>query len=398
MSYTDESERPPSFRLESPMTTASEIHGHCDDRFSAVREAFGKNFEQGLELGASFSAVIDGEPVIDIWAGDRDEQGNPWERDTIVNVYSTTKAMAALSTLMLVDRGELDLDAPVASVWPEFAAAGKEAIPVRQLLSHTSGLAGWEQPITLEQLYDWSYSTGLLAAQAPLWEPGTASGYHALTHGHLLGEVVRRVSGRSLGTFYREEVAQPLDVDFHIGLPEEHESRVGRLVAPPEASLAAAGGGLNEVAAKVLGNPPLRGDDANSRAWRAAEIPAANGTGNARAVARVAGVLANGGSADGVRLLGPETLAKLIEEQSHGPDLVLGLPIRFGLGFGLTSKDLPIGPNPRTFFWGGWGGSLVIVDPDARLGLSYVMNKMGSGTMGDVRAFNILAALYPSLA
>jgi CubicO group peptidase (beta-lactamase class C family) len=379
------------------MSTVPEIHGHCDERFAAVREAFGKNFEQGLELGASFSAVIGGEPVIDLWAGDRDAQGRPWEQDTIVNVYSTTKAMAALSTLMLVDRGELDLDAPVASVWPEFGTAGKQAIPVRQLLSHTSGVAGWEQPITLEQLYDWDYSTGLLAAQAPFWEPGTASGYHALTHGHLLGEVVRRATGRSLGTFYREEVALPLGVDFHIGLPEEHEPRVGDLVAPPEASLAASGPDVGTVATKVLGNPPLRGEDANSRAWRSAEIPAANGTGNARAVARVAGVLANGGSADGVRLLGEDTLAKVVEEQSHGIDLVLGVPIRFGLGFGLTSKELPIGPNPRTFFWGGWGGSLVIVDPDARLGISYVMNKMGSGTLGDTRAFSILSALYPAL-
>jgi CubicO group peptidase (beta-lactamase class C family) len=375
-----------------------EIHGHCDERFAAVRAAFVENFEQGDEVGASFAAVLDGEPIVDLWAGDRDATGRPWERDTIVNVYSTTKTMAALATLMLVDRGLLDLDAPVASVWPEFAAAGKSRIPVRNLLSHTSGLAGWEKPITLETLYDWDASTALLAAQAPFWEPGTQSGYHALSHGHLLGEVLRRVDGRSLGTFFRDEVAKPLGVDFHIGLPEEHEPRVGALIAPAESALGQALAPPGSVAAKVFGNPPLRGEDANQRAWRAAEIPAANGTSNARAVARVAGVLANGGSADGVRLLGEETLAKVLEEQSYGRDLVLGLPVRFGLGFGLTSKDLPIGPNPRTFFWGGWGGSLVVFDLDARLGFSYVMNKMGPGTMGDLRAFNMAIGLYTSLA
>ncbi len=380
------------------MPDVPEIHGHCDDRFAAVREAFAKNFEQGLEVGASFSAFLEGEPVVDLWAGDRDANGRPWQEDTIVNVYSTTKAMAALSTLMLVDRGELDLDTPVASVWPEFAAAGKERIPIRNLLSHTSGMAGWEQELKLEDLYDWDYSTGLLAAQAPMWEPGTQSGYHALTHGHLLGEVVRRVTGRTIGTFFKEEVAEPLGVDFHIGLPEQHEDRVGELVPPPESALGAQQPNAGSVASRVLGNPPLRGEDANCRAWRAAEIPAANGTSNARAVARVAGVLANGGSQDGVHLMGEQTLAKTIEEQSYGTDLVLGLPIRFGLGFGLTAKEMPLGPNPRTFFWGGWGGSLVIVDPDARVGFSYVMNKMGATTMGDARAFNLVGAVYSSLS
>jgi CubicO group peptidase (beta-lactamase class C family) len=375
-----------------------EIHGHCEDRYAAVREAFRKNFEQGLELGASFSAVVGGETVVDLWAGDRNERGEAWEEDTIVNVYSTTKAMAALSTLMLVDREELDLDAPVASVWPEFGAAGKDRVLVRQLLSHTSGVAGWEKQIRVEDLYDWEYSTGLLAEQAPMWEPGARSGYHALSHGHLLGEVVRRVSGRSLGTFFREEVAEPLEADFHIGLPEEHEPRVGELVAPPDSTLNAAARAEGSVAAKVLGNPAMRGSDANTRAWRAAEIPAANGTGNARAVARIVGALADGGRGGDTRLLSEDTLAQVVEEQSYGTDLVLGLPIRFGLGFGLTSKELPIGPNPRTFFWGGWGGSLVVVDPDAGLGFSYVMNKMGSGTMGDTRGFAIALALYASLA
>jgi CubicO group peptidase (beta-lactamase class C family) len=369
----------------------TQIHGQCDPRFAPVREAFQKNFDQGLEVGASFSAVLEGETVVDLWAGDRNERGEPWQEDTIVNVYSTTKTMTALSALWLVQRGQLDVDAPVASVWPEFAAAGKAEIPVRHLLSHNSGLSGWAEKLALEDLYDWEKCTRLLAAQAPFWEPGTASGYHAITQGYLVGEVIRRVSGRSVGTLFRDEIAKPLGADFHIGLPAEHEHRVGELIAHEEANLAANVADPDSVAGRTLGNPPMRGDDANTRAWRAAEIPAANGTSNARAVARVAGAVSNS------QLLDDATLALLLEEQSHSEDLVLGLPVRFGLGFGLTSEQLPIGPNPRTFFWGGWGGSLAVFDPDARLGFSYVMNKMGSGTMGDLRAFTVATALYASL-
>jgi CubicO group peptidase (beta-lactamase class C family) len=375
------------------------IQGHCAPRFAAVREAFERNFDQGLEAGASFSAVLDGERVVDLWGGHADAEGaRAWEADTIVNVYSTTKAMAALCTLMLVDRGALDLDAPVAKVWPEFAAAGKESVRVRHLLSHTSGLPGWEEAIGVDDLYDWDGVCGRLAAQAPWWEPGAKSGYHALTHGFLLGEMVRRVEGRSLGAFFRKEVAEPLGADFHIGLAEEHEPRVGEMLPPPDSALAAGAAVTpGSVAERVLGNPPLTGDVANRRAWRAAEIPAANGQGNARSVARIAGALACGGTLDGVRLLGPATLEKTIEEQCYDTDLVLGLPVRWGLGFGLTAKELPIGPNPRTFFWGGWGGSLIVVDLDARLGFAYVMNKMGATTMGDLRAFGPALATFGAL-
>jgi CubicO group peptidase (beta-lactamase class C family) len=381
------------------MSQAYEIQGHCSPRFAAVRDAFEHNFAQGLEAGASFAAVLDGELVVDLWGGHADAQGErAWQADTIVNVYSTTKAMAALCTLMLVDRGALDLDAPVAKVWPEFAEAGKASVRVRQLLSHTSGLPGWDAALGVDDLYDWDRVCGLLAAQAPWWEPGTTSGYHALTHGFLLGEVVRRVEGRSLGAFFRKEVAEPLGADFHIGLAEEHEGRVGQMLPPLDSALAA-GAGIEpgSVAERVLGNPPLTGDVANRRAWRAAEIPAANGQGNARSVARIAGALACGGTLDGVRLLGPATLERTIEEQCYETDLVLGVPIRWGLGFGLTAKELPIGPNPRTFFWGGWGGSLVVVDLDARLGFAYVMNKMGATTMGDLRAFGPALATFGAL-
>ena len=220
------------------MTTP--IHGHCDPRFAAAREAFGKNFDNGMELGATACAVLDGEVVLDVWGGHADAaKTRPWAEDTLINVYSTTKAMAALSTLMQVDRGKLDLDAPVASVWPEFAAGGKEGVLVRHVLSHTSGVPGWEQKVDIDTICDWERSVALLAAQSPWWEPGTQSGYHALSHGHLLGEIVRRVAGRSLGTFFRDEVAGPLGADFHIGLPEEHEGRVAEMI-PPEQGLASA--------------------------------------------------------------------------------------------------------------------------------------------------------------
>jgi len=378
------------------VTSEAEVHGHCDPRFSGVKDAFARNFASGLEVGASFAATLDGEFVVDLWAGYADAaQQRPWERDTIVNVYSTTKAMTAICTLMLVDRGQLDLDAPVARYWPEFAQAGKGELPVRYLLSHTSGLAGFTEPIPVEVLYDWDRSVGLLAAQKPLWEPGKQSGYHSLTFGHLLGEVLRRITGQSLGSFFRDEVAGPLGADFHIGLPEEHEPRVGELIPPPQAEQERLV--LSSPLADVVDNPPMTGDIAGQRAWRAAEIPAANGHGNARSVARVASALACGGEVDGVRLLTLPTIERAIEEQCYGPDLVLGVPIRWGLGFGLTSKEMAIGPNPRTFFWGGWGGSAIVMDLDARLGFSYVMNKMSATTLGDVRAWGPASALWSSL-
>jgi CubicO group peptidase (beta-lactamase class C family) len=373
--------------------------GHCDRRFQGVREVFARNFEQGQEVGASFAAVLDGEFVVDIWAGHADAaRTRAWERDTIVNVFSTTKVMASTCTLMLVDRGALDLDSPAARYWPEFAEAGKERVLVRHLLSHTAGLPGWQEPIAVKELYDWERAVGLLAAQEPWWEPGTRSGYHSLTHGFLLGEVVRRVSGRSLGSFFREEVAEPLGADFHIGLPEEHEPRVGEMIPPSQAELGAAlESSPGSIAARMAGNPPLDAGEANTRDWRAAEIPAANGHGNARSVARVAAALACGGTLDGVTLMGPATLEKAIEEQCYSEDLVLGLPVRWGLGFGLTSKDLPVGPNPRACYWGGWGGSVVVMDLDARFAFSYVMNKMSAATMGDPRGLALAVAAFQGL-
>ncbi|MCB1028032.1 MAG: beta-lactamase family protein, partial [Microthrixaceae bacterium] len=208
----------------------TEIHGTCDDGFEPVRAAMAANFDQGQELGASVSVTLAGKPVVDLWAGDADESGRPWEADTIVNVYSTTKTMAASVMLMLADRGEIDFDAPVATYWPEFAANGKDGVLIRHVMAHNAGLSGFDPPLAPEDLYDEEAVEHHLAAQTPWWEPGTHSGYHAISQGNLEAGIVRRVTGRSIGTFFRDEVAGPLGADFHIGLPESEDGRVADLV------------------------------------------------------------------------------------------------------------------------------------------------------------------------
>ncbi len=378
----------------------AEIHGACAARFAGVREAFAANVAAGREVGASFAATLGGEPVVDLWAGHADAaRTRPWERDTIVNVFSTTKAVTALCAHMLVDRGQLDLDAPVARWWPAFAAHDKQAITPRQLLSHTAGLAAWHAPLAAEAFADWPALTAALAAETPWWEPGTASGYHALTFGYLVGELIRRIDGRLVGAFVRDEIAGPLGADFHIGLPASEDPRVAEMIPPSaeESAAAAPPPAPGSLTAAVLGNPPLRPEIANQPAWRRADIPAANGHGNARSVARIMAALACGGTLDGVRLLSRAAIERACEEQSYTRDLVLGFPIRWGLGFMLTSPTLPLSPNPHTFGHGGWGGSLGFADLDAGASWAYVMNKMTPGTAGDHRAVPLIQAFYAAL-
>jgi CubicO group peptidase (beta-lactamase class C family) len=377
-----------------------EVQGHCAPRFARVKDAFAKNFAVEHEVGASFAATVNGEPVVDLWGGDADAaRTRPWRSDSLANVWSTTKAMTAVCAHVLVDRGLLDLDKPVASYWPEFAAAGKGGIPVRYLLSHQAGLAGLSESLPAEAVLDWPRFCAALAAQKPLWEPGTRSGYHAITFGHLVGEVLRRIDGRTLGAFFRDEVGAKLGAEFWIGLPASEEPRVVEMIPPdPPAPLSEAPkpGDSNYELRRALANPSLTQTIANTRAWRAAEVPAANGQANARGAARVMAALACGGSLDGVRLMSEATLARASSEQCYGRDLVLG-PMRWGLGFMLASKDLPLSPNPRTFGHGGWGGSFALADCDARVSLAYVMNRMSPGTTGDKRLGRLIRALYGGL-
>jgi CubicO group peptidase (beta-lactamase class C family) len=375
------------------------IKGYCEDRFESVKEEFQKNFENDLEVGASFAVTIEGKHVIDIWGGYADaEKTRPWEQDTIVNVYSTTKVMTSICIHILVDRGLLDLDAPVANYWPEFTQAGKENLPVKYLLSHTSGLAGWDKKFRTKKLYNWDLMVELLAAQKPWWEPGTKSGYHTVTFGYLLGELIRRITNKTVGTFFQEEVADPLNADFHIGVPEDQFGRIADLIPPPPIDLSTFGEiDPKSVAMRSLTNPMIDVLDTRTREWRMAEIPAANGHGNARSVSRVTAALACGGQLDGVRILSEKAIRRSIEEQSYGIDLVLNTPIRFGLGWGLQSKEIPIGPNENLFYWGGYGGSVVAVDLDEKMSIAYVMNKMVSTLTGDPRSENLINLLYQAI-
>jgi CubicO group peptidase (beta-lactamase class C family) len=378
-----------------------DISGRCRDGFGAVKDAFAENFAVEGDVGASVAVTIDGELAIDLWGGLQDEaKGVPWEEDTIINVFSTTKTMSCLSALVLASRGQLDVDAPVSTYWPEFAAAGKEnSVLVRHLLSHTAGLPGWDVRLDGTDLYDWDKVTSLLAEQAPWWEPGSKSGYHGISQGNLVGEVVRRVDGRTVGRFFAEEIAGPLGADFHIGLGPEHDHRVA-LVIPP-APLPTGPSGQVETPRDSIpyraANPRLVAEQSWELPWRRAEIPAAGGHGNARSVALAQSVVSAGGSARGVELLSSEVIDRIFDVQSAGRDLVLGIGVTFGVGYGLNSPRAPIAPNEHVCYWGGWGGSLVVNDVDAGFTMAYVMNRMGEGTVGDDRAHRILRAVYASL-
>lgn len=376
-----------------------EIEGSCDPRFEALRDVLQRNVDSGADLGASVAVVLHGEPVVDLWGGWSDtDRTVPWERDTLVNVWSSTKTMMALSALVLVERGELDLYQKVAHYWPEFAANGKADIEVRHLLSHTSGVSGWDQPVVVDDLYDWEKSTSMLAAQAPWWEPGTQSGYHALNQGHLVGEVVRRITGRKLGQFFADEIAGPLGADFHIGLAPSEFHRVSNVVPPPPLPIDWETIDLSSVLVKTFTGPAPDASVAWTPEWRQADIGAANGHGNARSVARVQSIITNGGEVDGVRLLSPATIEKIFDEQASGMDLVLGIESRFGMGFGLPNPSMPVPDGLRLCYWGGWGGSIVINDLTHGMTLTYMMNRMDSGLVGDTRGFDLIMAALAAVS
>lgn len=356
-----------------PLRQAARVQGFCPDRFRKVRETFEQNLRSGDDIGASFCVFIDGQPVIDMWGGYFDGNFNrPWEKDTIITTHSTTKTMTAMAALKLGDMGELDFNAPVAKYWPEFAAGGKSRIEVRQLLGHTSGLAGWTEDVTWADVYDLEKSSAMLARQEPWWAPGTASGYHGITQGHLVSGVISRITGLTLGKFFERHIAKPLNADYHIGTGREHDHRVAPFVqAVPEDAPTD-----NHLQARVAMNPNLSPQTSNSIAWRRAEIGAANGNGNARAIATIHSTLACG-SANGVRLLSDKGRYRALEVQSNGKDLIIEAPMKWGMGFALEMPS-EIFPNPRGHklaFWAGNGGSLGYVDFDARMSIAYVMNR-----------------------
>ncbi len=378
----------------------AEIHGTCGGRFEAVRGALARNLDSGEELGASIVVDIDGDVVVDMWGGFRDQARTvPWTEDTVTNVWSSTKTITSLAALMLVDRGELDVDAPVARYWPEFAAQGKQDVLVRQVMSHSSGVSGLDQPAVVEDLYDWETATARYAAQSPWWPPGTASGYHALNYGHLVGEVLRRISGKTLKQFVAEEIAGPLGADFQIGAAEADWGRIADVVPPPPLPFDFAALDPASPSVRTLTGPLIAAEEANTPGWRRADIGAANGHGNARSVARIMSVLARGGEIDGVRLLDQDTIDIIFREQTNGIDLVLGVPLRFGIGYGLPQRDsMPWIPPEKICFWGGWGGSVIAMDLGRRMTISYMMNKMGAGIIGSDRCTEYGQAIYAAVA
>jgi CubicO group peptidase (beta-lactamase class C family) len=375
----------------------ADVHGSCDDRFAGVREALAQHLDAD-ELGASVAVDLDGRTVVDLWGGFRDpERTAPWTEDTIVNVWSTTKCVLSLAALMLVDQGELDLDAPVGDYWPEFSAKGKKNVLVRHLMAHTSGVPAWEPPFSIRDMYDWETACERLTQQRPWWEPGTVSGYHAANQGHLVGEVIRRITGKTFQRFVAEEIAGPLGADFQVGCAEKDWERVATLVPPPRPE-PDPDVDLTSVARRTFTGPVMSTKATMSREWREADLGALNGHSNARGVLGVLRVLTLGGEADGVRLLSPKTIDRIFDVQADGVDLVLEAPFRFGIGYALTpTPSMPYLPAGRVAFWGGWGGSMAVMDLDRRLTITYAMNRMASSLIGSERSEAYIRAVYAGL-
>jgi CubicO group peptidase (beta-lactamase class C family) len=410
----------------------ADISGWVAPGFEPVRDVFAQNFDKGREVGAAFAAFHRGEKVTDLWGGIADETtGRPWAEDTLVLVYSTTKGVTAMCANRLADQGKLDVDAPVATYWPEFAQGSKESVTVAELLSHRTGLAWVDETLTYDDMLAWDPVVEALARQHPLWEPGTAHGYHATTYGWLVGEVIRRVSGKSVGTYLRDEITGPLGAEFFIGLPPDRLGRVARLVSFLDALASGrfddldpsgtegAGPDQREIAnlAAVYLAPdgPLTkaltapgGSLADPGVWHdprllAAEIPAANGVTDARSLAQLyAACVDDVSDVSGLpfRIFGPDQLDRAIHQQTEGPDQVLlGLDLQWGLGFmlnrGLTAQA-GIG-GPRGFGHFGMGGSAGWGEPDLELGMGYVMNRMSMGTTGDTRCYRLMQACIDSV-
>ena len=367
------------------------IHGTCDGAYAPLAAAFEQNFAERGEVGAALSLVVDGRVVVDLWAGSQDQGGQaPWAADTVVNVWSTTKAVNALCFAMLVDRGLCAYGDPVTRWWPEFGAHGKDGVTVAMLLSHQAGLCSFRDPAVVEDFYNQPAAAARLAGSEPLWPPGSRSGYHAISIGVLAGELFRRIEGRSLGRFIAEELAGPLEIELSLGLPPQREPRRAEMIAPPELATSSIAPDMNPSQIAAFTNPVIEPLLPNTPAWRACELSSANGFSNARSLARLFGKVASG------EILSSETLAQATAEQIQGVDEVLGVPARWAAGFLLNTDGL-YGPSPEAYGHSGWGGSFVIADPARRASLSYTMNRMGTDLVGDPRAMALIGAAYETL-
>ncbi|MEL7029486.1 MAG: serine hydrolase domain-containing protein [Pseudomonadota bacterium] len=376
----------------------AEIHGDFEEAYRPAVDAFESNFEHEQEIGASFCLYRDGKKVVDIWAGHQDEaRTKPWEKDTLVNVWSTTKGMMALCIGRLVDQGLLDYQAPVAKYWPEFAVNGKENITVAQLMSHQAGLCGTSRAVSQDEFIDTDLMAMLLAAETPHWEVGANSGYHALSIGPLTDELVKRVTGKTLGAYFRDEIAEPFGIDFHMGLPPEENDRVATLVhdGGPQA------GGpehFNEYQNLAYNNIPVEPSIGNRLDWRAQGTPAAGGQSNARAVAQIYSALSTDRKIDGVEIISQDGLDAATKIQIQNKDLVLRVNVCWSAGFVVNSSTGIFGPSPSAFGHGGWGGSFAFADPANRIGVAYTMNFMREfGDKPDSRIYALIDGVYKSL-
>ena len=374
-----------------------ETQGRFDEKFKSIVDCYENQFELGLDIGSSLAITYEGEMVVDIWAGNRDRAKSlPWEENTIVNVFSSTKNATSLAAYVLADRGQLDFFAPVAEYWPEFAQKGKENILVSHIMSHSSGLPGWDVPVAGEDLYDPDKVAALFETQEPWWEPGTALGYHAISVGNLMGEIIKRISGKTVGNFFRDEIAKPLDIDFHIGLEDKHHSRVAEIhqavEANPEDLFELEEGSVMQ---KVMTNGIITAPDANTTEWRRAEIPAAGGHGNGRSIAESMALIANKGTYKEKRIFSEDLIRYALEEQIRGNDLVLVEPLRWGIGFGLPIDNVSwMGYlEEGACFWAGWGGSMSIADTNKRVSFGYAPCLMEEGAIGAERSQNLVREL-----
>jgi CubicO group peptidase (beta-lactamase class C family) len=374
-----------------------EIHGKYDEKFKSIVDSFENQYKLDLDIGSSLAVTCEGELVVDVWAGSRDkDQTLPWEKDTIVNVFSSTKNATSLCAYILADRGQLDFFAPVCQYWPEFAQKGKENILVSHIMSHSSGLPGWDEPVAGNDLYYPDKVAALFETQEPWWEPGTALGYHAISVGNLMGEIIKRISGKTVGNFFKDEIADPLDIDFHIGLEDKHYSRVAEIhqavESNPEDIFELEEGSVMQ---KVMTNGIITAPDANTPEWRRAEIPAAGGHGNGRSIAESMALIANGGTYKGKRIFSEDLIQYALEEQVRGNDLVLVEPLRWGIGFGLPIDNASwMGYlEEGACFWAGWGGSMSIADTNKKVSFGYTPCLMEEGAIGADRSQNLVRTL-----